>query len=84
MVQILPLLLATLATISPVVQAGSCTPGLDYCGFTLTGNGWDPQGFHHSYLYYCLADGVAILKQKCRFPGCQDGGTGNSDVCPYG
>lgn len=33
MVQILPLFLATLAIISPVVQA--CTPGLDYCGYTL-------------------------------------------------
>lgn len=42
MVQILPLFLATLAAISPVVQAASCTPGLDYCGFTLTSNGEKP------------------------------------------
>ncbi|KAG6174437.1 hypothetical protein E4U35_003604 [Claviceps purpurea] len=84
MVQILPLFLATLATISPVVQAGSCTPGLDYCGRTLTGNGWASQGLHPSYLYYCVADGAVNLKQECRFPGCKDGGTGNSDVCLNG
>ncbi|KAG6120682.1 hypothetical protein E4U13_006142 [Claviceps humidiphila] len=84
MVQILPLFLATLATISPVVQAASCTPGLDYCGFTLTSNGWGAQGLRQSWLYYCVADGSVVLKKKCRFPGCEDGGTGSSDICRYG
>ncbi|KAG5922060.1 hypothetical protein E4U61_005846 [Claviceps capensis] len=84
MVQILPLFLATLAAISPVVQAGHCTPGLEYCGFTLTSNGWSSQGLRQSWLYYCVADGAVILKRKCSFPGCEDGGTGNNDVCHFG
>ncbi|KAG6224332.1 hypothetical protein E4U34_000434 [Claviceps purpurea] len=36
MVKVLSIFLATLAAISPVVQAGACTPGLQYCGSTLT------------------------------------------------
>ncbi|KAG6065346.1 hypothetical protein E4U32_007459 [Claviceps aff. humidiphila group G2b] len=35
MVKILSTFLATLAAISPVVQAGNCVPKLQYCGSTL-------------------------------------------------
>ncbi|KAG6211298.1 hypothetical protein E4U35_003095 [Claviceps purpurea] len=41
MLKIASVLIAALAAIGPVVQAAStCTPGLDYCGFTLERNGW--------------------------------------------
>ncbi|KAG6136028.1 hypothetical protein E4U38_001563 [Claviceps purpurea] len=35
MVKILSMFMTTLATVGPIVQAGPCTPGLKYCGFTL-------------------------------------------------
>ncbi|KAG6163503.1 hypothetical protein E4U51_005671 [Claviceps purpurea] len=36
MVKILSIFMATLAAISPVVQARACIPGNNYCGSTLT------------------------------------------------
>ncbi|CCE29077.1 uncharacterized protein CPUR_02768 [Claviceps purpurea 20.1] len=41
MLKIASVFIVALAAIGPVVQAAStCTPGLDYCGFTLERNGW--------------------------------------------
>ncbi|KAG6078722.1 hypothetical protein E4U16_001488 [Claviceps sp. LM84 group G4] len=40
MANILSILIATLAVVSPVVQAGGCTPGLRYCGHTLKTYGY--------------------------------------------
>ncbi|KAG5950442.1 hypothetical protein E4U13_006141 [Claviceps humidiphila] len=79
MVQILPLFLATLATISPVVQA--CTPGLDYCGYTLLEYGW--HGIYPTGLYHCDHSGSVRMIKHCTYGGCRDRGTGNSDFCPY-
>ncbi|KAG6060237.1 hypothetical protein E4U17_004782 [Claviceps sp. LM77 group G4] len=41
MVKFISVVIATLAAINPVVQAGDCTPGLDYCGHTLKEHGKD-------------------------------------------
>ncbi|KAG6216070.1 hypothetical protein E4U34_005327 [Claviceps purpurea] len=35
MANILSILIATLAVVSPLAQAGACVPGLEYCGHTL-------------------------------------------------
>ncbi|KAG6323727.1 hypothetical protein E4U44_001951 [Claviceps purpurea] len=78
MVQILPLFLATLATISPVVQAVSCTPGITYCGRILYKYGW--RGLDAHGLYYCVVSGEVTLTEICNV-GCLDGGAGNSDTC---
>ncbi|KAG6077537.1 hypothetical protein E4U16_002184 [Claviceps sp. LM84 group G4] len=41
MVKIASVFIAAMAAIGPVVQAaGTCKPGLDYCGYTLTRKGW--------------------------------------------
>ncbi|KAG6234979.1 hypothetical protein E4U24_008466, partial [Claviceps purpurea] len=41
MVQITFLMAAVIMAITPVAQAGGCTPGLTYCGRTLLEYGYD-------------------------------------------
>ncbi|KAG6139097.1 hypothetical protein E4U22_005144 [Claviceps purpurea] len=79
MVQVLSLFLATLATIGPVVQAVSCTPGLNYCGHTLQANGW--RGMNRDRLYHCDKSGHVSPVKNCPYPGCTDGRRGRSDYC---
>ncbi|KAG6055450.1 hypothetical protein E4U16_007566, partial [Claviceps sp. LM84 group G4] len=56
MVKILPIFLATLAAISPVVQAGNCVPGLKYCGHTLQTYGFPGAGrLKPDDLYDCVS-----------------------------
>ncbi|KAG6321466.1 hypothetical protein E4U22_001883 [Claviceps purpurea] len=77
--------IAALAAISPVVQAaGTCKPGLNYCGSTLTQKGWySGRGadllVSHG-LYHCVSsDHVAPIKY-CKNK-CRDAGRDKSDYC---
>ncbi|KAG6161384.1 hypothetical protein E4U24_005986 [Claviceps purpurea] len=80
MVKILSIFVATLAAISPVVQAGACTPGLQYCGSTLTRYGvkqaWEVIA---DALYSCQRGGTVALVSTCI--DCQDKGAGRNDLC---
>ncbi|KAG6069623.1 hypothetical protein E4U16_007567 [Claviceps sp. LM84 group G4] len=61
MVKTLSIFLATLAAISPVVQAGNCVPGLKYCGHTL--QRYDFPGaekLEKNVLYNCISPGESI------------------------
>ncbi|KAG6088645.1 hypothetical protein E4U15_005564 [Claviceps sp. LM218 group G6] len=80
MVKLLSVVAATLAAITPVVQAGACVPGLNYCGYTLEDNGWEGQGLDRSELYYCESEYNVTPVQYC-YDGCRDRGTGRSDIC---
>ncbi|KAG6036564.1 hypothetical protein E4U19_003184 [Claviceps sp. Clav32 group G5] len=53
MVKFISVVIATLAAINPVVQAGDCTPGLDYCGHTLKEHGWQEKRLDGHELYHC-------------------------------
>ncbi|KAG6263339.1 hypothetical protein E4U49_002414 [Claviceps purpurea] len=84
MANILSILIATLAVVSPVVQAGGCTPGLNYCGRTLMTYGYPgAQSLSSNTLYQCQSDGSVTVYQVCPSIGtrCYDGGSGMSDFC---
>ncbi|KAG5953147.1 hypothetical protein E4U57_005623 [Claviceps arundinis] len=71
---------AILAAINPVVQAGACVPGLNYCGHTLEKHGWQGQGLDRSELYYCESEDYVTPVEYC-YDGCRDRGAGESDIC---
>ncbi|KAG6078460.1 hypothetical protein E4U33_000726 [Claviceps sp. LM78 group G4] len=81
MANILSILIATLAVVSPVVQAGGCTPGLRYCGHTLKTYGYPgAQSLGSNTLYQCQSDGSVGKLHGCSFPlKCADLGGGRSD-----
>ncbi|KAG6174435.1 hypothetical protein E4U22_005148 [Claviceps purpurea] len=80
MVKFISVVIATLAAINPVVQAGDCTPGLDYCGHTLQEHGWQDRRLDGQELYHCESkDNVTPIKY-CDY-GCHDKGAGRSDTC---
>ncbi|KAG6318514.1 hypothetical protein E4U22_005364 [Claviceps purpurea] len=82
MANILSILIATLAVVSPVVQAGGCTPGLDYCGQTLKTYGYPgAQSLGRDTLYQCQSDGSVKELNRCYPSRCTDGGGGNDDFC---
>ncbi|KAG6314280.1 hypothetical protein E4U22_000151 [Claviceps purpurea] len=54
MANILSILIATLAVVSPLAQAGACVPGLEYCGHTLATYGYG-QSLTENALYRCNA-----------------------------
>ncbi|KAG6133994.1 hypothetical protein E4U38_002601 [Claviceps purpurea] len=83
MANILSILIATLAVVSPVVQAGACTPGLDYCGQTLKTYGYPgAQSLSSNALYRCQSNGSVKKLKECGFRQfCIDGGSGRSDLC---
>ncbi|KAG5922203.1 hypothetical protein E4U61_005570 [Claviceps capensis] len=82
MVKILPIFLATLAAISPVVQARVCTPGSNYCGSTLTTYGFSTASdLIPDALYVCQDDGAVKLLHKCDGVPCIDSTGGLSDYC---
>ncbi|KAG6022810.1 hypothetical protein E4U19_004754 [Claviceps sp. Clav32 group G5] len=85
MAKILSILIATLAVVSPVAQAGACTPGLKYCGHTLQTYGYSgAQGLDSDTLYQCQSGGSVVKAVKCPFPfRCVDLGGGNSDDCSF-
>ncbi|KAG6297240.1 hypothetical protein E4U09_001429 [Claviceps aff. purpurea] len=85
MLRIASVFIAALAAIGPVVQAAStCTPGLDYCGFTLERNGWSSgspiDGLVSHELYHCVFSGGVAPIRYCDNK-CRDGGNGKSDYC---
>ncbi|KAG6212595.1 hypothetical protein E4U35_003605 [Claviceps purpurea] len=80
MIKFLSVVIATLAAVTPVVQAGSCTPGLDYCGSTLMQYGWSTFGLATMGLYHCTSSGNVTPKEYC-YVQCRDGGAGMSDYC---
>ncbi|KAG6052894.1 hypothetical protein E4U17_005256 [Claviceps sp. LM77 group G4] len=93
MVQIATLMGAVIMAITPVAQAGACTPGLIYCGSTLSRLGYDdakiieaaqaaylPEQYRHNAVYTCDADGDIAFKEACLF-FCVDEGGGNNDRC---
>ncbi|KAG6120680.1 hypothetical protein E4U13_006140 [Claviceps humidiphila] len=80
MVKLLPVVVATLAAITPVVQAGACTPGLNYCGHTLEENGWHGWGLDGWQLYRCESENNITPVEYCS-NGCHDQGAGRSDTC---
>ncbi|KAG6216071.1 hypothetical protein E4U34_005328 [Claviceps purpurea] len=83
MANILSILIATLAVVSPVVQAGGCTPGLTYCGQTLKTYGYPgAQSLGSDTLYQCQSNGSVKNLNTCFYPlRCRDGGGGNDDFC---
>ncbi|KAG6235390.1 hypothetical protein E4U47_005731 [Claviceps purpurea] len=83
MANILSILIATLAVVSPVVQAGGCTPGLTYCGHTLKTYGYPgAQSLGSDTLYQCQSDGSVKQLKTCSFGMiCADAGGGNNDFC---
>ncbi|KAG6299835.1 hypothetical protein E4U09_007752 [Claviceps aff. purpurea] len=83
MANILSILIATLAVVSPVVQAGGCTPGLAYCGHTLKTYGYPgAQSLGSNTLYRCQSNGSLKNLSTCVSPShCIDGGGGNDDFC---
>ncbi|KAG5949413.1 hypothetical protein E4U60_005604 [Claviceps pazoutovae] len=85
MVKILSILIATLAAVSPLAQAGACTPGLIYCGHTLETYGYPgAQNLDTITLYSCQSDGSVKKLKKCSVGMfCIDGGGGNDDFCDF-
>ncbi|KAG6026974.1 hypothetical protein E4U19_002320 [Claviceps sp. Clav32 group G5] len=82
MVKILSIFMATLAAISPVVQAKACTSGLNYCGSTLTTYGFSTASdLIPDALYICQDNGAVKLLHKCDGVPCVDGTGGLSDYC---
>ncbi|KAG6214941.1 hypothetical protein E4U34_005905 [Claviceps purpurea] len=83
MANILSILIATLAVVSPVVQAGACTPGLTYCGHTLMTYGYPgAQNLNYKTLYRCLSGGSVEILNTCSWGmRCMDGGGGKDDFC---
>ncbi|KAG6116011.1 hypothetical protein E4U14_000555 [Claviceps sp. LM454 group G7] len=85
MVIILSILMATLAASSPVVQADlikPCTPGLHYCGSTLTGYGFSTASdLIPAALYNCQENGTVTLLHECDGVPCVDGTAGLNDYC---
>ncbi|KAG6229004.1 hypothetical protein E4U23_004576 [Claviceps purpurea] len=82
MVKILSIFMATLAAISPVVQARACIPGNNYCGSTLTTFGFSTASdLISDALYICQDDGTVKLLHKCDGVPCIDGTAGLSDYC---
>ncbi|KAG6142455.1 hypothetical protein E4U12_003347 [Claviceps purpurea] len=75
MVKILSIFMATLAAISPVVQARACIPGNNYCGFSTASD------LISDALYNCQDDGTVKLLHKCDGVPCIDGTAGLSDYC---
>ncbi|KAG6147284.1 hypothetical protein E4U22_000758 [Claviceps purpurea] len=93
MVQVAPLIGAVIVAITSVAQAGACTPGLIYCGSTLSRLGYDdakiteaaqaaflPEQYKRNAVYTCNADGDIAFKEACLF-FCVDEGGGNNDRC---
>ncbi|KAG6137000.1 hypothetical protein E4U38_001149 [Claviceps purpurea] len=83
MANILSILIATLAVVSPVVQAGACTPGRKYCGHTLMVYGYPgAKSLNANFLYRCQSDGSVKKLHTCSWGmPCMDGGGGNDDFC---
>ncbi|KAG6047911.1 hypothetical protein E4U17_007345 [Claviceps sp. LM77 group G4] len=84
MVKILSIFMATLAAISPVVQARVCTPGLNYCGSTIKTYGFSDStasDLISDALYVCQDDGSMKLLHRCIGTPCVDGTGGLSDYC---
>ncbi|KAG6236531.1 hypothetical protein E4U25_003629 [Claviceps purpurea] len=83
MANILSILIATLAVVSPVAQARSCTPGLNYCRHTLKAIGHPgAESLASRTLYQCQSDGSVKKLNECPFHQlCYDGGSGKSDFC---
>ncbi|KAG6285375.1 hypothetical protein E4U09_007342 [Claviceps aff. purpurea] len=85
MANILSILIATLAVVSPVVQAGGCTPGLTYCGHTLMTYGYSgAESLNYKTLYRCQSSGIVQKLEKCSWSTrCVDGGGGKDDFCLF-
>ncbi|KAG6112008.1 hypothetical protein E4U13_004514 [Claviceps humidiphila] len=85
MVIILSIFMATLAALSPVVQAKlakPCTPGLHYCGSTLTSYGFSTASdLIPEALYSCQDNGDVTLLHECDGVPCVDGTAGLNDYC---
>ncbi|KAG6084523.1 hypothetical protein E4U30_006827 [Claviceps sp. LM220 group G6] len=82
MVKILSVFMATLAAISPVAQAGGCTPGLNYCGSTLIKYGVKkPTEVVPDFSYHCQPDGTVKFNHKCDY--CVEKGAGQNDLCVF-
>ncbi|KAH8731862.1 hypothetical protein GQ44DRAFT_766911 [Phaeosphaeriaceae sp. PMI808] len=86
---------SVLAALATSVIARNCTPGLDYCGYTLTaiGNYRDQinQAIHDSghggsnpnnVLFHCEGGNSGVIRfiADCS-AGCYQNGVGVSDVC---
>ncbi|KAG6116794.1 hypothetical protein E4U13_001607 [Claviceps humidiphila] len=81
MANIMSILIATLAVVSPVAQAGGCTPGRLYCGRGLQVYEYPgAQSLRLDSLYSCQSDGSLKEKKGCPF-FCLYGGVGNNDYC---
>ncbi|KAG5920995.1 hypothetical protein E4U61_007226 [Claviceps capensis] len=93
MVQIISLMVAVIMAITPVAQAGACTPGLIYCGSTLSRLDYDdakiteaaqaaylPKQYKYNAVYTCNDDGDTAFKEACLF-FCVDEGGGKNDRC---
>ncbi|KAG5943288.1 hypothetical protein E4U59_000478 [Claviceps monticola] len=83
MVKFPSVVIAILAAINPVVQAGNCVPGLNYCGHTLEDHGWKGRGLERQKLYHCKSKDKVTPLEYCRY-GCRDRGAGNTDYCVVG
>ncbi|KAG5928821.1 hypothetical protein E4U53_002579 [Claviceps sorghi] len=97
MVKIVPMVIAALAAVSPLAEAGNCTPGLKYCGHTLLAYGdysariYAALG-HGPYivdneeqrtLFTCVGPNGEIQVDKICSRMCFDKGAGRSDECWY-
>ncbi|KAG6242403.1 hypothetical protein E4U22_007099 [Claviceps purpurea] len=83
MVKILSMFMTTLATVGPIVQAGPCTPGLKYCGFTLKNYDYPgAENLKENTLYICNSNGSVTRSGLCPI-GCSHEGAGKSDSCKW-
>ncbi|KAJ6459270.1 hypothetical protein C8R45DRAFT_879847 [Mycena sanguinolenta] len=89
--------LVALASLAGIALADNCTPGLDYCGYSLIskGNyqgqidqallcaGVSEEDSGHSALFACLGgpSGLVTYRRSCEVGRCIDGGSGLSDHC---
>ncbi|KAG6255267.1 hypothetical protein E4U23_004577 [Claviceps purpurea] len=65
MVKILSMFMTTLATVGPIVQAGPCTPGLKYCGFTLKNYDYPgAENLKENTLYICNSNGSMYIVEQ--------------------
>ncbi|KAG5935783.1 hypothetical protein E4U60_002977 [Claviceps pazoutovae] len=82
MVKFLSVIIATLAAISPVVQAFDCKPGRNYCGSALKRNGWSDKRLQDKSLYHCDAKDKVTEKQFCSYY-CLERKPSKNDICTY-
>ncbi|KAG5915956.1 hypothetical protein E4U42_007866 [Claviceps africana] len=91
------IVIAALAAVAPLAEAGNCTPGLKYCGHTLLayGNyesriyqalGHGPSSWNNEEqrsLFNCVGPNGEIQLERTCAKLCIDQGLGQSDKCWY-